>query len=176
MSKKKPRSPHTDLTFERADSLLEYNQKTGLLTWKKKRYCAQAGAEAGWLETNGYRRLSIDGVKYWAHRVCWLLSTGELPENDIDHINGVRSDNRRKNLRSCTRAENHQNNTKRSTNTSGYLGVSFRKSDDKWRAQITVNGKKRCVGLHDTPEEAYESYLRAKSKLHTFNPVPRDEL
>jgi hypothetical protein len=91
----------------------------------------------------------------------------------IDHINGVSSDNRICNLREATISENGQNRKRGKNNTSGFTGVSWHKSKNKWCSQIRVNGDLIALGSFDTPQEANDAYLLAKSKLHPFNPIPR---
>ena len=92
---------------------------------------------------------------------------GTWPENQIDHINGVRHDNRIDNLRDVLQSTNAQNQRKPSaTNKCGFLGVNFHKCSNRWIAQIHVQGKKKHLGLFDTPKEAHEAYVTAKRELH----------
>ena len=74
----------------------------------------------------------------------------------VDHINHNKSDNRRENLRNCTLAENQHNTKRPKNNTTGYKGVS--KDRRRFRANIYVDGKQRCLGTFDTPEEAAHVY------------------
>jgi hypothetical protein len=104
---------------------------------------------------------------------------GEWPENQIDHINGVKIDNRICNLRLAMPHENQQNLAKPSRaggTSSKYIGVTWCRRDKKWRAQITrpVLGVKN-LGRFDTEEKAYEAYCAAKRKFHPFQPQPRTE-
>jgi hypothetical protein len=100
----------TTLTQQRLHELLHYDPSTGAFTWRvapNRRIIA--GSVAGVTETNGYRRIRIDGRQYGAHRLAWLYMHGEFPPNDIDHINRTRDDNRSTNLRAVTRKENMTN-------------------------------------------------------------------
>lgn len=132
--------------------LLDYDPQTGALTWRErpvesfsgKRRVAVAkcwnarfaGQPALNIEHgNGYFSGSIGKVRVYAHRAAWKLATGDDPEF-VDHINGNRQDNRLANLRSVTRAENAKNKCTPRTNTSGYVGVSFCKQDQRWEAYI----------------------------------------
>ena len=87
----------------------------------------------------------------------------------IDHINGIKTDNRICNLREATDQENKQNISKpRKDNTSGFLGVSFRADRQKWRALISHNGRYIHLGHFHTPEEACMAYKKAKCFYHPF--------
>jgi hypothetical protein len=96
--------------------------------------------------------------------------TGSWPTNDIDHLNGIPSDNRFCNLRDVPRRVNNENHRKaKRTNKTGLLGVDFRPSINKWAAQIQVNGAKIYLGVFDTPESAHDAYLSAKRQYHEGN-------
>jgi hypothetical protein len=83
---------------------------------------------------------------------------------DTDHINGDRLDNRRENLRICTRSENLRNSRKRPGNSSDYKGVSFFKPTQSWRSYINFEGKQHSLGYYNTPEEAAIRYNEAAKK------------
>jgi hypothetical protein len=114
--------------------------------------------------------ISIDGKYQLAHRLAWMMVTGSEPNDDIDHVNGIRSDNRFANLRTATRGENMQNEraARSSNKSSGLLGVSWSKAAGKWAAGIKLNGKKRHLGLFTDQQAAHEAYLVAKRDLHPF--------
>ena len=150
---------------------LSYDTKTGLLYWRANRGSGVNGGMAGSLNVSGYTHVCINGEKYLAHRVVWMICTGEQPPEQIDHMDGSRSNNRFENLRASTNAKNQQNRRISSSNKSGYMGV--RPSLNKWRAEIRSSGVFVYLGTYDTPELADEAYRTAKKKLHSFNPVPR---
>lgn len=154
-------------------SLFEYNQKTGILRWRipPSRSSALSGGVAGYVNISGYRHLRIHGVVYLAHRVIWTLCTGEQPPEQIDHLDGDRSNNSWANLRASSHAANQQNRCISSRNKSGYTGV--RPSLGKWRAEIRSDGVFRYLGTYDTPELADEAYRAAKKSMHSFQPVTR---
>jgi hypothetical protein len=160
------------LTADRLRELLHYDPETGVFTWRVKRRCVEAGAAAGSISPSRYRTIMVAGKNYQAHRLAWLYTTGEWPAEDIDHINGVRSDNRIANLRTCTRAQNSQNTCKRS-NRSGARGVWWHARAQKWAAGITVNYKAHHLGLFDDIESASAAYVDAKARFHTFHPEVR---
>lgn len=149
---------------------LDYNPDTGLFRHKTVRKGVRIGAVAGGLE-RGYVRIGIDGTLYYAHRLAWLYMTGKDAPNDVDHINGERSDNRFCNLRAVTRSENMQNRRKVGrSNSSGFLGVSWVAAQKKWSARIRTpgRGKYLSLGFFDAPEDAYAAYVEAKRVLHPF--------
>jgi len=118
--------------------------------------------------------MRISGRMYRAHRLAWLYVHGKWPENEIDHINGVRSDNRISNLRDATTAENRQNHAIRRDNTSTVPGVDWHKSVQKWRVRIRVPGKRITVGFFKNLEDAAAARARAKAELHAFQPFDRE--
>jgi hypothetical protein len=119
----------------------------------------------------GYQRyglLCLNKTSYLAHRLAWLYVYGHMPECHIDHINGIKSDNRIKNLRLATSVENNQNIAKATkASKSGVRGVCYDKRRNKWFSQITVNYKKISLGRFNTIEEASQKYLDAKKKYHS---------
>ena len=102
----------------------------------------------------GYKKGSIFNAKCYAHRVIWAMQTGEWPADDIDHINGDRADNRWENLRAVERKDNARNAKRRSTNTSGMMGVQWHPALGKWRARIMVDGRSIALGCYHSLEDA----------------------
>ena len=128
------------------------------------------GDVAGCLRNDGYTTIKIDGRIHRAHRLAWLHVHGEWPNDQLDHINGSRSDNRLANLRAASHSENQHNQRKpRSDNKSGFLGVFPYRG--KFRAMIRIDGKQRSLGDFSTPEAAHEAYLKAKRALHPFGTI-----
>lgn len=109
---------------ERLKELLTY--KEGVFFWNLSRGGAAKGSVAGSLNSEGYLLVWIDKINYKCHRLAWLYTYGCWPDN-IDHINGNRSDNRIENIRSVSAHENTKNQKIRSDNTSGFTGVSYYK-------------------------------------------------
>lgn len=157
-----------ELTAERARDLLSYCPETGAMTWNVRRKGVRVGGVAGHLHKAGYRRIRIDYQIYLAHRLAWLITHGSWPSDQIDHINGVRHDNRLANLREATNTENQQNQRKAMVdNKSGFLGV--REQHGKFSAQIKVNGRYHHIGRFATAEEAHSAYRARKRELHPFS-------
>lgn len=156
--------------YSYAAKLVDYNEETGKLTWltrvgnrpQDKIFNSQfAGKECGYLCSQGYIKISI-----WmksrrfviaSHRLAWLLFHNRLPCGEIDHINGVRNDNRLLNLRDVSASINHRNSKMRKDNTSGVTGVSWYKPSQKWVSHASSNGKQKTIGYFDTLEEASEA-------------------
>ena len=165
---------------------VEYDQISGTLTWKERPETHFANKQAygrwntmfakkiiGKMRINEYLTLSINGIDYRAHRLIWVLMTGNEPSEFIDHIDGDRANNRWANLREATHAENCRNLKQ----TRDSKGVSFCKSRRKWNAAIgiTVDGKRRNINLgrFDTKDEAQLAYNAGSKKYHgEFGRVP----
>ena len=147
--------------------LFDYNEKTGLFKRLKAVSKYKSGSIAGALQKDGYIHIMIHGKQYSLHRLAWIYFYGKWPSGHIDHINGVKSDNRISNLRDVSHITNMQNQRKpRKDNQSGYLGVCLDKRINKYHASIQVNGVKKHLGMFFTPEEASSAYLNAKRKMH----------
>lgn len=143
------------LTQDRLKELFEYNPDTGYFTRTKAVKRCKVGDRVGHLADSGYLMICIDDKDHRAHRLAFLYMTGEWPEDQVDHINRVRDDNRWCNLRCVSNVENNKNSSMQSNNTSGHVGVSWDKSRDKWAAEIRckIQGRKR-LGRFATLEEA----------------------
>ena len=100
-----------------------------------------------------------------AHRLAWFYVYGSWPNDQIDHINRNKTDNRIANLREVTNKQNQQNASKRSDNTSGHPGVSWYKRDSKWQARIKHNQKDTHLGYFENLEEAIAA-RKAAEKLY----------
>lgn len=162
---------HQKLTAHRASQLLGYDSKTGALIWKARTGCVVAGAKVHSVDRRGYLVVRIDGVRYMAHRVAWLLVNGAWPEKWLDHIDGSKTNNVITNLREASPSENAQNKRRplSSNKSSSRLGVSRNINTRKWVAYITVAGAYKHLGTFDSEESAYAVYLAAKAVLHPFS-------
>lgn len=159
------------LTRERLCELLRYEPESGLFI-RLTRPCGtvQIGDVAGSINKDGYVRILIDGRGYMAHRLAWLYVNGTWPENEIDHVNGVRSDNRVINLRDLHHSQNQTNQRKPSKRSkTGLLGVF--KHGNKYVASISFKGKSKYLGLFETAEQAHSAYVTAKRSLHPASTI-----
>jgi len=165
----------SELTQEYLKSILDYEQYTGIFTYKERDYPPEfnkkhGNKEAGSLCTiHGYVFISIKHKKYRAQRLAWLYVYGNMP-NKIDHIDNIRSHNWISNLREATNSQNQQNKTKcEKRNKAGLLGVTYLKRDNRYRAQIGINKKTIYLGTFETAIDAHNRYLQEKRKIHEFN-------
>jgi hypothetical protein len=162
-----------NITRESLLQLLCYDEFTGVFTWAQDRFAngrlvARRGDIAGSTDSHGYRQIRVGGRKVLANRLAWLYMTGEWPDHFVDHEDGSPANNRWKNLRKASRAQNAQNMKRaRSDSSTGLLGAY--PHGDKFCAQITVDGKQTSLGYFDTPEQAHAVYLTAKRQLHSHN-------
>jgi hypothetical protein len=97
-----------------------------------------------------------------AHRVAWALHYGEWPSDQIDHVNGDKTDNRLENLRIVTAQGNAKNRSLRSDNTSGHVGVYWVRETKKWSAQIKVDGRQKTIGSFESLEDAVKARKAAE--------------
>ena len=165
-------------TREELIELLDYDLESGKLYWKGgypsngrsgKRALNCAGSQ-------GYRVGRFKSRLVMAHRVLFCLAHGFYPPH-IDHINGVRYDNRISNLRAASHSINNRNMETRSDNTSGVVGVSYYKRDGNWQANITLSGKTRHLGYFGTKEDAIAARKAAEEKygFHPNHGRPKNE-
>lgn len=147
--------------------VLEYDPETGVFTRRiATSNVAPAGVLVGSLAKNGYWLVGVGGKQFYAHRVAWFYVHGSWPAHHIDHINGVKTDNRIANLRDVPRAVNLQNMRRApSTSKSGLIGAVAR-PDGSFAAYIRIDGKNTYLGCFDTAEAAHLSYIEAKRRHH----------
>lgn len=156
------------LTQTELKRLWDYNPDTGFFTrLVSTNGRVKVGDVPDFVHHDGYIQIQISGKKYVAHRLAWLYMTGNFPNEQTDHLNGIRHDNRWVNLRDVTNSINQQNQRRpHLNNKSGYLGVSLCSYSGKWRAHIKLNGKSFHLGTFDDVHEAAECYLSKKREIH----------
>lgn len=143
-----------------------YDPDSGFFFWKNSNRPSKNGFRADFSYIHGHRAVSRKQQHYFAHRVAWLHMTGQWPKCQIDHINRVRDDNRFCNLREADNAQNNVNRPATAKSSTGIKGVYWKKSEQKWLAQITVSGKSRHLGYFDSKDGAAAAYAGAAQLLH----------
>jgi hypothetical protein len=172
-----------EIPIDELRKLLRYDPETGELTWllrprgmfsttrshtiwnvrfANKRACS-------YLSHDGYLRGTMQRRQFLAHRVAWALHHGGWPADQIDHINGDRSDNRIVNLRAVTRIENGKNRKTYTTNTSGHAGIRWDKKINKWVVRIQSDGIYRHIGVFSNLDEAVNARANADVQ-YEFHP------
>lgn len=157
------------INADRLRELVCYEPLTGAFSRRVNtgyRGCHKAGSLLHAKKPHGYVKFSVDGREYYGHRLAWLYIHGEWPNGLIDHINGIRDDNRIDNLRVVDNSVNLQNRHRATVaSKTGVLGVSFCNYRKKYVAQIVANGLwsgKRFSSL----EEATAFYTSMKAVVH----------
>ena len=82
----------------------------------------------------------------------------------VDHINHITYDNRKENLRICTSSQNGMNKSRPNNNTSGYVGITYDSSENKWRARLSIGGKTINIGRFEKIEEAVRARKEAEEE------------
>jgi hypothetical protein len=145
------------LTKDLLHELFEYQD--GELHWKslKKR--------AGGCNDQGYIKIKINGKLYSAHRLIFVMFHGYMP-SVIDHVDGIRHNNKIKNLREATVQENCWNRSVESNTFSNVKGISWHKDSNKWQAKLTIDGKQKTLGYFQDLEEAKKVIKQHRSSIH----------
>ncbi len=154
------------LTQEELKQILDYNPETGIWIWKVvKSRRVKIGEKAGTIHPSGYRHIIINGKNYSSSRLAFFYMTGRWPNPEIDHKNRIRNDDRWENLREATSNINNFNK-KKIGNQNLPKGVS--KHQNKFQAQVQINGKRYYLGIYDTPEEASRTYEKFNLENRKF--------
>lgn len=141
------------MTQELAIKFFNYDEESGLLSWRLPTSKAKVGSPVGSNCDTGYLRIKVGSKHYAIHRLIWLMKTGKFPDQ-IDHIDHVRSNNVWANLREVTQTENMYNKGKYKNNTTGVVGVCYETRCSKFRAYIKIPSGNKHLGYFDTIEEA----------------------
>lgn len=159
------RKANKNIDVEYLRENLRYNPKTGVWTWIKPRPKIRVGQRAGTVSPRGYRVVWFEGMGRRSGRLAWFYMTGKWPQQEIDHVNRRVDDDRWINLRESNRTGNNQNQKRRSDNTTGFTGVHWCNTWNKYVAQISVNGKRTKLGSYSTAVEARNAYITA-ARVH----------
>lgn len=144
------------ITQQRLKELVRYIPETGEFFRGDKKI--------GYDNGRGYLKASLDNKEYYLHRLAWLYSYGEFTEL-IDHKDQNKSNNKLDNLRSVTNSKNLHNRGLPVNNKSGYKGVHYVGSRSKYLAYITINSKRKHLGIFKTLEEAIQCRKQAEEAL-----------
>lgn len=150
---------------KRFNEVFEY--RNGELFWKVNTNKSKnlIGKKAGCLSSNTYGSVMVDRKAYCLHRVIFCMHTGLMPPQ-VDHINGIRSDNRIENLRAATDCENKFNKKAQSNNKSGAKNVCWSAAHKRWSVQVQAQGKRVFSRLFDDFELAELVAHMAREKFH----------
>jgi hypothetical protein len=144
------------ITHSELVQLFVYDNESGALYWR------HSGRKAG-TNYHGYLKVCVHGKRYYAHRIVWNLVTGRWPDKSIDHADLNRSNNKFGNLREVSHSLNMRNCRVRSHNKCGLKGSSPK--GNKFRAQISIDGRTKFIGTFNSPEEAHAAYLATAKRM-----------
>lgn len=154
--------PEVGMLFHRERDRAEFKSEADF-----RRHLLFVGKPVG-KNATGYVTVEINGKTVPAHRIIWIIANGEIPCGMmIDHINGVRNDNRIGNLRLADAAINSRNKFNKSNNSSGYPGVDYVKRYDRYRARINVGGHEIHLGHFREKNDAILARMEAERE-HGF--------
>jgi len=157
------------MTQDELKSLLKYDPETGIFKWLVNRSNVSCGDVAGTITPKGYITIGVNGSGRQAHRLAWLYMTGKWPEQQIDHINGIKGDNRFCNLRDVSPSGNSKNQRLCKNNKTGITGVFWLTNASKWCAEIKVNYERKYLSLTGDFFEACCARKSAENK-YGFHP------
>jgi hypothetical protein len=172
-----------ELTQEDLYLTVKYDPYTGIFTWKERPIhqfknahgmnifnSQKAGLTINSMNNDGYIQIRIYKNNYYGHRLAWFYTYGVWPKKHLDHINGIKHDNRICNLRECNDSENMQNLKKANKNnkSTGLIGSYFNKYANVFYSRIQIKGVDYSLGNFNNAMDAHNAYLTAKRQLHPF--------
>ena len=169
------------ITKKMLEEMFIYDPETGFLTWKRRpaghfktkagfnvfnaKYPGKRAGHISNYSDGEYSQVGINGKLYKTHRVIHMLMLGKWP-NEIDHINGVRTDNRWCNLREVDRLANAKNAKRRADNKSGVTGVYWFAKTGRWMCYIDHKGSRIHLGYFKRKEDAISVRKEAEVKFN----------
>jgi hypothetical protein len=150
----------SEIAMTQQDFIDRFEYQSGKLFYKKREGCMKKGSEVGTKNADGYIKTLINRKPYLAHRIIFMMHHGYLPKY-LDHIDGNPGNNKIENLRPVTYSQNNLNRGKQKRNTSGFKGVTWVKTENRYSARIAINGKRLFLGYFDDPKKAHEAYCEA---------------
>ncbi len=160
------RETEASISLAEIEAVLCYNPITGQFRRKDK-----PNAKVGTPNQFGRVRITVCGERFLASRLAWFMHYGEWPSDTIDHINGIRDDDRIANLRLASPSEQQCNRGMSERNTSGIKGVSHNKRRAAanlapWEAYITLDSHRKHLGYFANIEDAAQARQIAEDELH----------
>lgn len=153
-----------EISQARLHELFDY--KDGQLIWKISRGGkAQKGSVAGRKVKHNYTQIEVDRKTYYLHRLVFIYHNGYCPKV-IDHIDGNPANNKLENLREATLSENQMNSKISKNNSTGMKNVNWNTEANKYRVELSVNGRNKFIGYFDDPELAELVAIEARDKYH----------
>lgn len=170
--------PFHSLTATRLRRHVRYFKTTGRFKWKvapddRKRVHIIDKYAGNVRKCDGYLQFTMLGKKYLAHRLAWLYVYGRWPRRQIDHRNGVRHDNRIKNLRQASNKQNQENRILHHRNKSGVTGVFWHKTQRQWHAFITSNRCRKHLGSYPQLSSAVRARRNAERRYFSHRRFAR---
>lgn len=145
--------------------IFRYDRKGFFVRKVKTAACTYVGQVVkGTNHHSGYKIIKIKDTIFMYHRVVYKYLKGRVPRN-LDHINGIKKDNRIENLRSATPSQNQGNRKQHSKNKSGTRGVSFDKNDKTWRCTLMINGIRKTYHASKNKKECCDKCEIVLKKL-----------
>lgn len=152
------------LTAGRLRELLKYDPATGVFSWRvQRRAQSPTGAVAGTIRKDGYVIICVAGKQCLAHRLAWLYVHGQWPASLLDHRNANPTDNRLSNLREADKSKNAGNGRGHKDSITGLKGAHPCRG--KFKAEISIDGRNRHIGVFETAEEAHAAYCKKANEV-----------
>ena len=151
------------ITQAELQKILHYNPETGIFTWKTPRMFNKV---AGTITSKGYTQIKIKRKCYIASRLAILYMDGAFPEDQVDHDNRIRNDDRYCNLICCNQSYNMQNIGTAKNNSTGIKGVGRCNTTNKYTAKIVVNRKFKGLGYYDKKIDAVKARVAGERKYN----------
>ena len=154
------------LSQEKLKKIVYYNPVTGCFRWKISTGKSKNNKIAGSIYGNGYRYICYKGKRYKASRLAFLYMKGYFPENEVDHKDRNKINDKWDNLREISSQCNHRNMGMLKNNTSGVKGVWFWKNRKQWISEIKINRKKEILGRFKNKTDAVKARWEAEKKYN----------
>lgn len=150
---------HTSLITD-----LHYNKETGVFSISKSGTNSKLLNQR--IDNRGYVRLNFQGKPYQAHRLAFLYVNGAFPDDEVDHLDGNRSNNAWSNIRRISHGDNQKNLTMNTRNKTGINGIMYTKNGKGFVAQIGNNGVTQYLGSFGNINDAIRARVTAEIKLN----------